>query len=515
MHMACMCFANSLQSPSPIPDPKFLLPMMNHKFFWDYIATRISALNGNEPPSEWRDSKIKDFLDQMDTKLVDLFRKDSRLAEKCGLSYPKNNYDYTQFRCMVPSTFRRLFRYDTSKKSSGNVTTKNKFAIFLGYQSFEDLIRKEKLSQATASQNAVGKSYNNFIGRRAEIDKILHLLDDKSKAHIIGIDGMGGIGKTALAQEIVDSAVHENLFEKVVWMAANKPVTFLEAQKSTCSLTVEEIMNKLIAEIQPLQVLHPSFEQKQKHLIRVLKEQPILLVLDNVDTAYDEQEKIVQAMQRIFYNSSGKVLLTSRKRFNFGAFQISLTGLSQNKRGQSGFSECVQFIYQEATEKNRAHLMEADPQLLQNIALKSGGSPKAMQLVVGQLGYRELDFVLRQLQQIEFSASNLDGNEYVKFYKSIFYSSYTLLSKSVVPILIIMSHFVPYLGCETEKIESIYSKFEKKRELPHRLNFDEAINELWRMAFLERRIYHINLIKYYLHPLTQFFIKSDVVKLFN
>ena len=49
-----------------------------------------------------------------------------------------------------------------------------------------------------------GKSYRELIGRDNLIGNVMGALRDPSGKWIVAIDGMGGIGKTALAQEITD-----------------------------------------------------------------------------------------------------------------------------------------------------------------------------------------------------------------------------------------------------------------------------------------------------------------------
>ena len=77
------------------------------------------------------------------------------------------------------------------------------------------------LTQVSPSQ-LPGKSYRELIGRDILVGNVMAALRDPSGKWIVAVDGMGGIGKTALAREIADRCVSENLFNIIIWDQAPK-----------------------------------------------------------------------------------------------------------------------------------------------------------------------------------------------------------------------------------------------------------------------------------------------------
>ena len=62
-----------------------------------------------------------------------------------------------------------------------------------------------------------------FVGREEEIKSILESLQPNSRTFIIGIEGVGGMGKSTLAIEISYRCIENDLFESVIWISAIPP----------------------------------------------------------------------------------------------------------------------------------------------------------------------------------------------------------------------------------------------------------------------------------------------------
>jgi len=59
-----------------------------------------------------------------------------------------------------------------------------------------------------------------FVGREGEINAILQSLQPNSRTFIIGIEGIGGVGKSTLATEVSYRCIENDLFESVIWISA-------------------------------------------------------------------------------------------------------------------------------------------------------------------------------------------------------------------------------------------------------------------------------------------------------
>jgi hypothetical protein len=192
-----------------------------------------------------------------------------------------------------------------------------------------------------------------------------------------------------------------------------------------------------------------------------------------------------------------KALLTSRQRFRAEAYAVHLTGLEEQAS--------VDFIYQEAEEKNIKRVAAAEPIELKQIAKDTGGSPLALKLVVGQLESLDLETVLTLLREVHLPEEGSEDDEYFRFYQGIFFSSWKLLSEKSQDLLISMAHFAPGVGGTLEAIKAT-----SQLDIP---TLAHCIQELWRLSFLEvGESPNLKQIRYYLHALTQYFVLADIVK---
>src|SRR5579884_2622532 len=72
------------------------------------------------------------------------------------------------------------------------------------------------------------RNYERLIGREAEVREIMaRLSSQQERAQVVAIEGIGGLGKTALAQEIAWRFVEEReylppdaRFDTIIWAAA-------------------------------------------------------------------------------------------------------------------------------------------------------------------------------------------------------------------------------------------------------------------------------------------------------
>jgi predicted ATPase/DNA-binding CsgD family transcriptional regulator/Tfp pilus assembly protein PilF len=147
-----------------------------------------------------------------------------------------------------------------------------------------------------------------FVGRRADLDRAIELLEDSS-VRLLTVLGVGGVGKTALALELAG-----RLQDKFEHGAAFIPLAPLDS--------VDELLPALAA---ALDVQLPPSGDLQQAVLEHLASRQILLVLDTFEHLLDEApliDDILVAGPRV------KVLVTSREKLNLEAETLySLAGL--------------------------------------------------------------------------------------------------------------------------------------------------------------------------------------------
>ncbi|RLC84150.1 MAG: hypothetical protein DRJ03_15040 [Chloroflexi bacterium] len=336
------------------------------------------------------------------------------------------------------------------------------------------------------------RQYREFIGRQIQLDDIENALNDTLGRWIIGIDGIGGIGKTALAREITERLLAKKSFEKVVWEQSHRDITMT---KSSRGLTYDGVLDAISYQLEAFDLLQIKGKEKEARVKNLLRKYKTLVVLDNLETAQDAQNAIVNRLASIL--SFSKALLTSRHRFSGDVFSVHLTGLVEE--------DAIDLIHREAKNKNVSQVENADTNELRQLVISSSGSPLALKLVVGQLGHLPLKIVLEQLSLIHIPEDGAEEDDYVSFYKGIFMPSWKLLPENSQSLLVSMANFPAGIG----------GTFESLKEISGLSNsiLIRSIDELWRLSLLEvEKSLSLNNIRYYLHVLTQNFILSDIVR---
>src|SRR5512142_1014372 len=154
-----------------------------------------------------------------------------------------------------------------------------------------------------------------FVGRQADLEKLVALLRDPA-VRLVTISGMGGMGKTALALELISRLQHEYQHG-----AAFIPLAQLSSR--------EELLPAL-AQARGVQL--PPGGDLQQALLDHLSGLHLLLVLDNFEHLLDEAmlvHDLLLAAPRL------KVLVTSREKLNLEAEVLYSLGGMELPRSES------------------------------------------------------------------------------------------------------------------------------------------------------------------------------------
>ena len=166
------------------------------------------------------------------------------------------------------------------------------------------------------SHNLPEKDYNLFIGRNKEINELYNALDHK-RHFITALDGIGGVGKSAIAIEACYRLINDkkNEFEYFIWMSAKN--TFFKDGKIT---NIEQAFDHLDQLIDTILIVlgfpeYLQFEMKKKKetVIELLTIIKMLLVLDNLETIKPENFADIWNFINNEIPSPSKILLTSRE----------------------------------------------------------------------------------------------------------------------------------------------------------------------------------------------------------
>lgn len=244
--------------------------------------------------------------------------------------------------------------------------------------------------QSKVKHNLPQPDYEQFIGRVSEIKRIKELLHPKARPWVIVIDGVGGIGKSALVLEIGSRLLNSTKgftkrerFQSIIWTSAKRNTLTADGIKprSQTMQTLRDIYQAIAVVLNEEHISHLPIEKQTELIRRALTQQRTLLIIDNLETIDDEM--ILTFIREL--PAPTKCIVTSRYRIDV-AYAIRLSGLSQE--------EASDLIKQESIRRNLI-MSKEEEDLLFN---RTGGVPLAIVWSIAQMGYGyNVDTVLQKL----------------------------------------------------------------------------------------------------------------------
>ncbi|XP_031280779.1 disease resistance protein At4g27190-like [Pistacia vera] len=184
-------------------------------------------------------------VDEFIKRAENIMNKEDK-AKKCCLKGP------------CPSLVRR---YMLSREA---VKAEKDGAVLLGKADFSNvsyrLRRKESINVS---------DYEAFISRMSKFQEIMETLKD-ANFNLIGVSGMGGVGKTTLVKKIACQALEDKLFDRVV------------IAEVTLTPDHKKIQDKIAYDLDMQFGQESEFERAGRLRDRLKKENRVLVILDNI-----------------------------------------------------------------------------------------------------------------------------------------------------------------------------------------------------------------------------------------
>jgi len=235
--------------------------------------------------------------------------------------------------------------------------------------------------------NLPPQPYKKFFGRQDSIDKILETLI-KGGTFIASIDGVGGIGKTALAYYFCkEILLPSNQFDYLIWLTAKETVLdpfsrdLMIKEVRSSFRGMEELIDTILSVIKFEEFIDKPLEEKKKFVEdQVLKSEKIFLVLDNLESIEDDQffDYITRDFNKFAAeNRFLKVLTTSRKRKKIVDFPIEIGGLAVD--------DALKMLKYLASEYNIKDILNATDHDNIKLIEKVGCIPLGIEFIIGQM----------------------------------------------------------------------------------------------------------------------------------
>ncbi|MUG99163.1 AAA family ATPase [Scytonema sp. UIC 10036] len=349
-----------------------------------------------------------------------------------------------------------------------------------------DRITEIETTSSSIHENLPNRECTNFIGRRQELTRLLELLSFEHPAHLISVDGVGGVGKTTLVLETAHLCLKASTlgsevrtfegttiptFEAIIFTSAKQQ--YLKALRILPRLKRErnlrDIYRTIAHTLERPEISYRSPEDQLDLIRDSLKQQRTLLIVDNLETIEDKQELLsfVYDLPRTV-----KVILTTREQALF--VPIRLNSLEKE--------EALDLIAYQAKEKG----IKLKPEETQLLYENTHGIPAAIVYTVGQLAAKyTLDYVLTKLK-------SADGDVARFCFKT---SVEPLRGKPSHRILMTLSLFSKPV--ERETIAAI--------AMEDSIHTDEGLAKLQQLSLVRQQD-----ARYSLHPLTREYAAAEL-----
>ncbi|MEM7034187.1 MAG: NB-ARC domain-containing protein [Chloroflexota bacterium] len=317
--------------------------------------------------------------------------------------------------------------------------------------------------------------------------QLIDVAQQPDRPWIIAIDGLGGIGKTTIANEVAHHFVEGETFFNIGWVSAKQEEFLTETglnDTGNPALSEASMTHLLLEQLMENPNLAASDDEKRLTLTHLLKEKPHLIFVDNLETMAD-QDALIPTLRHLVGPS--KFVLTSRisLKAHSDVFCLSLSELTP--------TDSIRFLRHESTARGIAGLENASDEQLERIYEVVGGNPLALKLIIGQITYLPLGQVLENLIQAK-------GKQVDQFYTYLYWQAWNRLSE-MERMLFLSMPLVP---------NATFSQL----SLASELEFDDVQASLAKLISLSLILVAGDLEepRYRLHRLTETFLMNEVLK---
>ncbi|MBP1466187.1 tetratricopeptide repeat protein [Candidatus Chloroploca sp. M-50] len=242
--------------------------------------------------------------------------------------------------------------------------------------------------------NLPQRTYPEFIGRLDELEQLARLMlpHPRSRHFVITIDGIGGVGKSALALELAygyrkhyHSIPEEERFAAIVWVSAKR--TLLTAsgiqQRRQSFNTLDDLFREVATVLEQPSIVQAPLHERRSLVEHALAAQRTLLIVDNLETVDDDE--LLSFLREL--PDPTKALLTTRHRIDI-AYALRLTGMPR--------ADALKLMQVEGAAKG----VQLTAPAMDDLERRTGGVPLAIQWSIGLMSMGlSVEAVLRRLGQ--------------------------------------------------------------------------------------------------------------------
>jgi len=345
------------------------------------------------------------------------------------------------------------------------------------------LVGQEEALRETRAQALIAAlppaPYQALIGMDDQVDRAVRLLQGSDASPVVVLAGLGGLGKTALADAVARRLAHMARIAGLIWLRA--PGASLSDPKP---YDFDAVVHDLYAALFPDEAMASMTAVRLNRVRQVLQRQTYLVAIDNLENPEDLRN-LVEHLPGLALPT--RFLLTARTRPSTGAAAHTLA------LGELSEADAVELALDHfrRTQPDEESALVADDAAA--IFAVVGGNPLALKLAVGLIAVQPLDDLLRDLR--ERQTPTIDD-----LYRHIYWRIWNALSPQAQALLLGMP-LIAETGAAPEQLAAISGLADAE--------LWPAIQELWGRSLLEVRG-TVRAKRYGIHRLTETFVQTDL-----
>ena len=382
-------------------------------------------------------------------------------------------------------------------EAEGTVFKKQRFAIERLSELLYEQEQTERAEYFGELEARIDKpSYQQLLGVDEPLAELVAILNNPESPSLISIEGMGGIGKTSLANGLVrhmmkSGEIGWGTYADIGWVTARQSIfnaggaiKELEKPALTVDALIEALFDQLLPD-RPKPVGH-DLQQMLAVLRERLKSRPHLIVVDNLETVQDV-EALLDTLRDLA--DPTRFLLTTRHSL-FGepdVYHYRIPAMSE--------ATALMLVRLEAGQRNLPDLAAATDAELHPIYETVGGNPLALRLIVGQTHIHALGDVLADL-------ASARGKKFESLYTYIYRRAWDNLEEEARKVLLLMP-LVTEDGADLDFLAKMGGV--DKDDLRQGLDHLVTLNLVDSRGGLHQR-------RYTIHSLTRTFLQDQVLR---
>lgn len=331
--------------------------------------------------------------------------------------------------------------------------------------------------------------YSTLIGVDTLLPRLSEITSSLLPGQIVSVEGMGGIGKTALVHAFVGQDHIKQNYYQLLWVSARQSssgVSHPDSKSDAANFTLEDVTTRLAQQLGLNHLVNKPLEERLKGIQAASSLHKYLLVIDNLETV-DDYIQLVPALAK--YASNCTIIITTRKSLREFPY---VTVFPVPELPKLYVSQLL-----EAETNRRGRNFSIVEQDLEDIFETVGGLPLAVKLIATQIHLHPITEIIKEFKQA--------GKGVDSIYRFLYWKIWNSLSEPARKLLF------TFLTLNPEGEDSEYTSLMSGLEPSI---YESAFTELDNYSLIETNTLQ-SVPRFRIHRMTATFLQTDILKVWE